>query len=532
MMSRLKIWILCGMLCAGLVFSMENTGWGAQSNQSEYVVVLDYTLRNPEDTAGLDTLRPGDQALVKVHLIDPRLHTEGYGQVQARLHTKAFQPENEGTGLNGDAAIKKNGMGVTLSFPVRYLGGSDRFSFEYAYEGNLESLAKDRVEIVIAQCRTDLPPVDNDGDDGNGDSERPDESGNGNGSEYPDESGDGNSSEHPDESGNGNGSEHPDESGNGDGPLSPDDPDMGNELLGDGTGGGIGGAGVPETGSEKLIRASQFAVGDVYYGDSPILAGTDFDCSITIMATQGDENIKNAIVSLSLPTGLSFVDDTDRVYLGTLKAGRSYTADFRLRADERIRNTVCTLTVGLSGVSSYYALPLDKKETVQINVTPVERLAISNLTLPETINAAYDDGGGQFGFTLTNKGYASVTNVEISIEGDAFESGSPYVIEELKASEGVGVNLNLVTQEEGELAGSIQISYVNDFGETKVFDEPIQVVAEYRKAEINHNITVNPGIIQEPPLVPDWVWVIVTLGAVLGFVVMIRKVIRFLRSLQ
>ena len=173
-----------------------------------------------------------------------------------------------------------------------------------------------------------------------------------------------------------------------------------------------------------------------------------------------------------------------------------------------------------------------KKETVQINVTPVERLAISNLTLPETINAAYDDGGGQFGFTLTNKGYASVTNVEISIEGDAFESGSPYVIEELKASEGVGVNLNLVTQEEGELAGSIQISYVNDFGETKVFDEPIQVVAEYRKAEINHNITVNPGIIQEPPLVPDWVWVIVTLGAVLGFVVMIRKVIRFLRSLQ
>lgn len=496
MMSRLKIWILCGMLCAGLVFSMENTGWGAQSNQSEYVVVLDYTLRNPEDTAGLDTLRPGDQALVKVHLIDPRLHTDGYGQVQARLHTKAFQPENEGTGLNGDAAIKKNGMGVTLSFPVRYMGGSDRFSFEYAYEGNLESLAKDRVEIVIAQCRTDLPPVDNDGDDGNGDSERPDES------------------------------------GNGDGPLSPDDPDMGNELLGDGTGGGIGGAGVPETGSEKLIRASQFAVGDVYYGDSPILAGTDFDCSITIMATQGDENIKNAIVSLSLPTGLSFVDDTDRVYLGTLKAGRSYTADFRLRADERIRNTVCTLTVGLSGVSSYYALPLDKKETVQINVTPVERLAISNLTLPETINAAYDDGGGQFGFTLTNKGYAPVTDVEISIEGDAFESGSPYVIEELKASEGVGVNLNLVTQEEGELAGSIQISYVNDFGETKVFDEPIQVVAEYRKAEINHNITVNPGIIQEPPLVPDWVWVIVTLGAVLGFVVMIRKVIRFLRSLQ
>lgn len=507
-MNRFRNFILYCFLGASLILLLKDICFGAQIVQSKYVVVLDYTLRNYEDTVSINTLRPGEKVLIKVHLVDPRLPHGEHEQIQVKLDTKAFLSDDKDSSINGDASIEVNGMGLTLTFPVQYVGGSSGFCFDYIYKGSLESLEKDRVEINIKQCQTQTRPDNNDGESELGDE-----------SESQGES----VSESMDDSESETISESISESESLSEPL--DDTSLGNGLT--------GGAEVTTgTVPEKLIRASQFAVSDIYYGDSSVMAGTDFDCSITVLATPGDEDIKNAIIALSLPYGLSFVEDTDRVYLGTLKAGQSYKADFRLHADENIRNTVCAMTVGLSGVSSYYALPLEKKETVQINVIPVERLVISNLQLPEKINAAYDDGSGQFDFTLSNKGYASVTDIKIFVEGDAFENNSSFMIEELKASENASISLNLVTQEEGPLTGNIHISYINNFGEAKELDEPIKVFAEYRKAEINHDIIIDPGITQETPLIPDWIWVIVTLGALLSGGLLIHKIVKILKTIS
>lgn len=550
-MNHFRKIVMCCVVGVFLIISAGSFGWSAQSSQSKYVVVLDYTLRNVEDTADLETLRPGDKALVKVHLIDPRLSSGAYDHVRVLLDTPSFKTERKSTDINmsGDARAEKNGMGLTLIFPVQYTGSSDRFSFDYFYEGGAEGLEKDRVELTIAQCQPGVLPGEPGEDVGGGnedDAKNPEdglaeiEKPPGAGSEG--ESGNGNGAGSEGKPGNGNGTGDEDEFGNGNGAGSEGEP--GNEdesanenaaLPEDGLpGGGVGGASVgsgsaPQAAKEKVIRASQFAVSDVYYGDAPVVAGSDFDCTITVTATRGDENIKEARISLELPYGLSFVEESDRLYLGTLISGQSYTADFRLHADESIRNKVCSLTVKLSGVSSYYALPLEKEERVQINISPVERLEISNLQLPEKINAAYDDGSGYFQFMLTNRGYAPVTDVEITIEGDAFETGGPVIFEELKSSESQSVSLNLVSQEEGLLSGNIHISYINDFGEEKSLDEPIQVAAEYRKAEISHNIVIDPGSIQEVPLIPDWIWVVVSLGAVAGGVVIVRRIARAFR---
>ncbi len=514
-MNHFRKIVMCCVVGVFLIISAGSYGWSAQSSQSKYVVVLDYTLRNMDDTAGLETLRPGDKALVKVHLIDPRLSSGAYDHVRVLLDTPSFKTERKSTDINmsGDARAEKNGMGLTLIFPVQYTGSSDRFSFDYFYEGGAEGLEKDRVELTIAQCRPGVLPGEPGEDVGGGDEDD---------AKKPE---DGlTENEKPPGAGSEGESGNEDESANENAALPEDG------LPGGGVGGAsVGGGGAPQAAKEKIIRASQFAVSDVYYGDAPVVAGSDFDCTITVTATQGDENIKEARISLVLPYGLSFVEETDRLYLGTLISGQSYTADFRLHADESIRNKVCTLTVKLSGVSSYYVLPLEKEETVQINISPVERLEISNLQLPEKINAAYDDGSGYFQFMLTNRGYAPVTDVEITIEGDAFETGGPVILEELKSSESQSVNLNLVSQEEGILSGNIHISYINDFGEAKSLDEPIQVTAEYRKAEISHNIIIDPGSIQEVPLIPDWIWVVVSLGAVAGGVVIVRRIARVFR---
>lgn len=77
-MNHFRKIVVCCVIGVFLIFNAGNFGWSAQSSQSTYVVVLDYTLRNVDDTAGLETLRPGDKALVKVHLIDPRLSSGAY----------------------------------------------------------------------------------------------------------------------------------------------------------------------------------------------------------------------------------------------------------------------------------------------------------------------------------------------------------------------------------------------------------------------------------------------------------------------
>lgn len=266
------------------------------------------------------------------------------------------------------------------------------------------------------------------------------------------------------------------------------------------------------------IRTSYFSVTDVSYGDGPVMAGKEFDCVITVRATDGDENIEGAVVTLKLPYGLSFADGNDRVFLGTLLPGKSYGAPFKLKADDNIRQTNCTVDVRLSGSSSRFGIPLETSESFQISVTPAERLEITNWAVPETINAAYDDGGGQFEFTLSNKGYVPVTDVEVSITGNGFEKQEPFYIEEMEPEAASNISMNLETREEGELEGKLMISYINILGEKKFLERSFSVTGVYNKPEMNHNVVIDPEMIAQEPVVPDWVWVPVTFGAIAGAV--------------
>lgn len=264
------------------------------------------------------------------------------------------------------------------------------------------------------------------------------------------------------------------------------------------------------------IRTSYFALTDVSFGDGPVMAGQEFDCVLTVRATDGDENIEGAVVVLTLPYGLSFAGDSDRVFLGTLQAGKSYAAPFRLRVDEDVRQTVCTVKASFLGTSSHFGIPLETTEDFQVSVTPAERLETNGLVLPERINAAYDDGSGRLDFTLSNNGYVPVTEVTVAIRGTDFEEQEPFYIEEMEPNARENVSLNLVAAEEGSLEGALIISYTNVLGEKKELSTPIAVESQYLKPEMDHTVTIDPGMIQEAPLVPDWVWLPVTLGAIAG----------------
>ena len=45
----------------------------------------------------------------------------------------------------------------------------------------------------------------------------------------------------------------------------------------------------------------------------------------------------------------------------------------------------------------------------------------------------------------------------------------------------------------------------------------------YNKPEMNHNVVIDPEMIAQEPVVPDWVWVPVTFGAIAGAVCLYNK---------
>lgn len=179
----------------------------------------------------------------------------------------------------------------------------------------------------------------------------------------------------------------------------------------------------------------------------------------------------------------------------------------------------------MTGISSYYGISLDKESDITLTLAAVEHLKISNLIIPQQINSAYDDGSGVTQFQLANKGRAEARDIRISIEGDSLKTSEAYLIELLEPSDSRMVNLNMIAKEDGELSGNIQITYKTVDGETKLLEIPIQVKAEYHKAEIDHSITIPSGIIKEEPMIPDWVWATIWVGAVIVIGLLVKRLL-------
>ena len=264
------------------------------------------------------------------------------------------------------------------------------------------------------------------------------------------------------------------------------------------------------------------------YGDRLVEAGTDFKCTVTVTVTSGDEAIENAVVQVKLPYGLSFGEMTDRVYLGTIQPGYSYDAVFLLHVDGDVRQSVCTLETYVSGVSSVYGIPIEMREDVQIGIARADRIEIRNLILPDEVNAAYNDGSRKMTFELENKGDTEIRDVEIYLKGENLSAEEVKVIDQLPPLGGENVTLNIQPETEGELEGELVVSYLSSGGERKELREDVQINAYYERAELSHNIVIDPGIIQPEPLFPDWVWGLSTFGVITGGIIIFRKIHRIL----
>ncbi|HIS47517.1 MAG TPA: hypothetical protein IAB46_08205 [Candidatus Scybalocola faecigallinarum] len=180
------------------------------------------------------------------------------------------------------------------------------------------------------------------------------------------------------------------------------------------------------------------------------------------------------------------------------------------------------MTVRMSGVGSYYGTYWEKEEKASVAVTPVEQLTVGNISFPERINAAYDDGSGMVEIPLTNSGHVAVHNIEIRVEGEDFTEQEPYVVETLEPSQRENAVIQLSSETEGALSGALVITFEKADGTLWEERVSFQTESVYQPLEVDHSVRIRPSVMEEAPTVPDWVWLTTTIGCVAGAVVLFK----------
>ncbi len=471
-----KIKVLFVLLLITALLCMTSVVFGAESIHTKYVSVLGYEIRDLNDSSNWDALLPGNKVLIKVHLYDPRMIDQDYKGIIIEMDSKAFIPlvNNRPTISEWTSdmyRIEKNGMAVTIVFPVVYTGYSDQFVFDVSYDETLH-IPGDTVQINIGECKIDAAL------------------------DYYDRLQSETKETVVEES---------DEENETVMETVEDIPENG------------GGYGLVE--DAYVIRTSWLEIERAAYEGASVVAGENFDFEVTILATEGDENVNDIIVSLSLPKGISYADEIERYSIGTLVPGQSKSVKFSLCADTNTGQKELMFKINITGVSSYYGVPIEKTENVKINITRLPILEVADLIVPNQINYAYDDGSGRVSFILRNTGFAFAKNIRIFMESETLEA-EDITIELLESQKQENVVLNVIAKQEDFVDGVINIAYESEEGTKSIIKIPIESEGYYQMPQINHNVVINPSIVHEKSLISDWVWFIMSLGIMVCLIIL------------
>ena len=98
------------------------------------------------------------------------------------------------------------------------------------------------------------------------------------------------------------------------------------------------------TSPNLLVRTSS-------YGDS-VVAGTPFTLSLGLYATDGNENLNDVIVSLTLPENILLNSGSLSNYVGTIAAKQTRDVTFEVMPSAGFTGTVANITVNMTGTGS------------------------------------------------------------------------------------------------------------------------------------------------------------------------------------
>ena len=163
---------------------------------------------------------------------------------------------------------------------------------------------------------------------------------------------------------------------------------------------------------------SYVAVMDIVHAISPasgFASGQDNILTLKLKNV-GNTVIKNAVLSLTLPEGMSVYNSSNSANLGYVSTGSDRTVNFPITVDEDVASKNYAVTVKLTGLS-YSNESVSDEKTFYIPVngagTSIKNAEIANISIPSEVSG---DSNFNLTFDVVNKNSTALKNVKVDVD--------------------------------------------------------------------------------------------------------------------
>ena len=270
------------------------------------------------------------------------------------------------------------------------------------------------------------------------------------------------------------------------------------------------------TSPNLLVRTSS-------YGDS-VTAGQAFDLSLGLYATDGNENLDDVIVSLTLPENISLNGGSLSSYLGTICPKQTRDVTFQVMPASGFTGTVASITVNMTGTGSVTGKEVSGTTTISVPVSQPDRFEVGQLELSgDTI---YVGDTGSVSLSYVNKGKNPVSNLEARLTGTNLGAGGYQYLGNLAAGTEGSVDFDIVPDAAGTVSGIITLSYEDASGNPQTFSKDFSVSAEEMNMDdFNYDPSMD-DVQPEQTGMPVWAWVLIGVCGAVVVIVVIVVVVR------
>lgn len=264
------------------------------------------------------------------------------------------------------------------------------------------------------------------------------------------------------------------------------------------------------TSPNLLVRSSS-------YGEGTVTAGEEFVLSLGIYATDAGEDLKDVIVSLTLPENVSLSSGSLSNYMGTLPAGTTRTVTFPILPASGFTGTVANITVNLTGTGSISGKAVTGTTAISVPISQPDRFEVGEMKAPSSIVLGET---ASVSLSYVNKGKNAVSNLEARLSGTNLGAGGYQYLGNLNAGTEGSVDFDLSPDSAGAVSGTITLSYEDASGETRTITKEFSTTAE--QASFDPSM-MDPSMEepQQPTGMPVWGWAVIVVCGVVVVVVIV-----------
>ncbi len=280
----------------------------------------------------------------------------------------------------------------------------------------------------------------------------------------------------------------------------------------------------PISSSSEVVRGTGFALKDASYGDETVYAGDNFTLQLTMLSTNGANNIENVSATIVPDQNFTLSSGASTIYFGTASPNQNIPLEFQLNAAANAEDGSYKVTVNVTGVSALTGESVTTAVDISIPVQQPDRFVVNNFAPIDYITAGPGDGSGYMSLELINMGKSTVSNVIVSVESEGVyaEEGQVYVGNFVAGAKN-SVDLTMLADEAGVFDVTVVISYETARGEVKEIREPFQL--EVGEAMMDMDFSFSMPIEEEsgPAAWPILIVVVLLVAGGLAAVLIIRK---------